>query len=211
VGFVGATGAGKSTLVDVILGLLEPQKGEILIDGRPLGRENIRAWQRAIGYVPQHNFLVNDTVAANIAFGVSPEKIEMPAVELASRYAELHEFVENELPQGYNTVIGERGVRLSGGQRQRIAIARALYNDPDVLVLDEATSALDNLTEKAIMDALRNLSHVKTILLIAHRLSTVRACDHIFLLAHGRLKSTGTFEELLAHDGNFKKLASATG
>jgi ABC-type multidrug transport system fused ATPase/permease subunit len=211
VGFVGATGAGKSTLVDVILGLLEPQKGEILIDGRPLGRENIRAWQRAIGYVPQHNFLVNDTVAANIAFGVSPEKIEMPAVELASRYAELHEFVENELPQGYNTVIGERGVRLSGGQRQRIAIARALYNDPDVLVLDEATSALDNLTEKAIMDALRNLSHVKTILLIAHRLSTVRACDRIFLLAHGRLKSTGTFEELLAHDGNFKKLASATG
>lgn len=211
VGFVGATGAGKSTLVDVILGLLEPQQGEVLVDGKPLRREDVRAWQRAIGYVPQNSFLLDDTVAANIAFGVSLQKIEMLAVERASRYAELHEFVVNELPQGYNTIIGERGVRLSGGQRQRIAIARALYHDPDVLVLDEATSALDNVTEKAIMDALHNLSHLKTILLIAHRLSTVRACDRIFFLAHGRLKSIGTFDELLAHDGSFEKLASAAG
>jgi ATP-binding cassette, subfamily B, bacterial PglK len=211
VGFVGATGAGKTTVVDVILGLLEPQQGEVLVDGRPICRDNVRVWQRAIGYVPQHNFLVNDTVAANIAFGVPPQKIEMPAVERAGRYAELHEFVTNELPQGYKTIIGERGVRLSGGQRQRIAIARALYHDPDVLVLDEATSSLDNVTEKAIMDALHNLAHVKTILLIAHRLSTVRACDLIFFLAYGRLKSVGTFDELLAQDGSFEKLAMPAG
>jgi ABC-type bacteriocin/lantibiotic exporter with double-glycine peptidase domain len=209
VGFIGETGAGKTTLVDVIIGLLEPQQGQILVDGKPIGRDNLRAWQRAIGYVPQHNFLVNDTVAANIAFGVAHHKIDMPAVERASHYAELHEFVINELPEGYNTVVGERGMRLSGGQRQRIAIARALYHDPDVLVFDEATSSLDNLTEKAIMDALHNLAHVKTILLIAHRLSTVRACDRIFFLAHGRLKSAGTFDELLGQDGSFEKLATA--
>ena len=211
VGFVGATGAGKTTVVDVILGLLEPQQGDVLVDGSPIRHDNVRAWQRAIGYVPQHNFLVNDTVAANIAFGVPPHKIEMLAVERAGHYAELHDFVIKELPQGYNTIIGERGVRLSGGQRQRIAIARALYHDPDVLVLDEATSSLDNVTEKAIMDALHNLTHVKTILLIAHRLSTVRACDRIFFLAHGRLESVGTFDELLAHDVSFEKLAMPAG
>ena len=211
VGFVGATGAGKTTVVDVILGLLEPQQGEVLVDGTPIGRDNVRAWQRTIGYVPQHIFLADDTVAANVAFGVPPPKIDMRAVERAARYAELHAFVTGELPQGYETVIGERGVRLSGGQRQRIAIARALYHDPDVLILDEATSSLDNLTEKAIMDALHNLAHVKTILLIAHRLSTVRACDRIFLLAHGRLKAVGTFDELLAQDAGFKKMAMHTG
>jgi ABC-type multidrug transport system fused ATPase/permease subunit len=209
VGFVGATGAGKTTLVDVIIGLLEPQQGALLVDGKPVDRDNVRAWQRAIGYVPQHNFLVSDTVTANIAFGIPPHKIDMLAVESASRYAELHEFVTEELPEGYNTLVGERGLRLSGGQRQRIAIARALYHDPEVLVLDEATSALDNVTEKAIMDALHNLAHIKTILVIAHRLSTVRACDRIFFLAHGRLKSAGTFDELLAQDGSFERLAMA--
>jgi ATP-binding cassette, subfamily B, bacterial PglK len=207
VGFVGATGAGKTTVVDVILGLLEPQQGEVLADGIPICRDNVRAWQRAIGYVPQHIFLANDTVAANIAFGVPPHKIDMQAVERASRYAELHAFVTDQLPHEYQTIIGERGMRLSGGQRQRIAIARALYHDPDVLVLDEATSALDNLTERAIMDALHNLAHVKTILLIAHRLSTVRACDRIFFLAQGRLEAVGTFDELLTQDAGFEKLA----
>jgi ATP-binding cassette, subfamily B, bacterial PglK len=207
VGFVGATGAGKTTVVDVILGLLEPQRGEVLVDGMLIRGDNVRAWQRAIGYVPQQIFLADDTVAGNVAFGVPPHKIDVLAVERACRYAELHSFVTDELPEGYHTVIGERGVRLSGGQRQRIGIARALYHDPDVLVLDEATSSLDNITETAIMDALHNLAHVKTILLIAHRLSTVRACDRIFLLAHGRLESVGTFDELLAHDARFKKLA----
>jgi len=207
VGFVGSTGAGKTTVVDIILGLLEPLHGEVLVDGRPIDRGNVRAWQRAIGYVPQHIFLVNDTVAANIAFGVPPHKIDMEAVERSSRYAELHAFVTHELPHGYQTIIGERGVRLSGGQRQRISIARALYHDPDVLVLDEATSSLDNITERAIMDALHNLAHVKTILLIAHRLSTVRACDRIFFLANGRLEAVGTFDELLARDASFERLA----
>jgi ABC-type multidrug transport system fused ATPase/permease subunit len=211
VGFVGATGAGKTTVVDVILGLLEPQRGDVLVDGTPICRDNVRAWQRAIGYVPQHMFLIDDTVAANIAFGVVPQKIDMSAVERAGRYAELHAFVTDELPQGYQTMIGERGVRLSGGQRQRIAIARALYHDPEVLVFDEATSALDNVTERAVMDALHNLAHVKTILLIAHRLTTVRACDRIFLLAHGRLEAVGTFDELVAQDAGFKKLAMPAG
>jgi ATP-binding cassette, subfamily B, bacterial PglK len=209
VGFVGATGAGKTTVVDIILGLLEPQQGEVLVDGTPIGRDNVRAWQRTIGYVPQHIFLADDTVAANIAFGVPLHKIDMRAVEGAARYAELHAFVTEELPQGYETVIGERGLRLSGGQRQRIAIARALYHDPDVLILDEATSSLDNVTERAIMDALHNLAHVKTILIIAHRLSTVRACDNIIFLAHGRVTAVGTFEELLACDAGFAKLAVA--
>jgi ABC-type multidrug transport system fused ATPase/permease subunit len=211
VGFVGTTGAGKTTVVDVILGLLEPQRGEVLVDGTPIGRDNVRAWQRAIGYVPQQIFLADDTVAANIAFGIEPHKIDMLAVERAARYAELHAFVTEELPRGYQAMIGERGVRLSGGQRQRIGIARALYHDPDVLILDEATSALDNVTETVIMDALHNLAHVKTILLIAHRLSTVRACDRIFLLAHGRLEAVGTFDELLAHDAGFKKLTMPAG
>ena len=207
VGFVGATGAGKTTVVDVILGLLEPQQGEVLVDGTPIRHDNVRAWQRAIGYVPQHIFLADDTVVANIAFGVRPHNIDMWAVERGARYAELHTFVTQELPQGYQTIIGERGLRLSGGQRQRIAIARALYHDPEVLVFDEATSALDNVTERAIMDALHNLAHVKTILLIAHRLSTVRTCDRIFFLAHGQLKAVGTFDELLARDTGFQKLA----
>jgi ATP-binding cassette, subfamily B, bacterial PglK len=211
VGFVGATGAGKTTIVDVILGLLGPLQGEVLVDGTPIGRDNVRAWQRTIGYVPQHIFLADDTVAANIAFGVPPHKIDMRTVKDAARYAELHAFVTEELPQGYETAIGERGVRLSGGQRQRVAIARALYHDPDVLILDEATSSLDNLTEEAVMDALHNLAHVKTILLIAHRLSTVRACDRIFLLAHGRLEAFGTFDELLTHNAGFKKLAMPVG
>jgi ABC-type bacteriocin/lantibiotic exporter with double-glycine peptidase domain len=209
VGFVGATGAGKTSLVDVILGLLEPQRGEVLVDGTSIYPDNIRAWQRSIGYVPQNIFLADDTVSGNIAFGVSRDKIDMQEVERAARCAELHAFVVDGLPDGYQTKIGERGIRLSGGQRQRIGIARALYHDPDVLIFDEATSALDNLTEKAVMDAIRNLTHLKTILVIAHRLSTVRPCDRIFLLDRGQLKTAGTYDELLAHDAGFKKLATA--
>jgi ABC-type multidrug transport system fused ATPase/permease subunit len=209
IGFVGATGAGKTTLVDVVLGLLEPQSGHVLVDGTSIHPDNIRAWQRSIGYVPQQIFLADDTVAGNIAFGVPREKIDMQAVERAAKCAELHAFVLEGLPQGYQTEVGERGIRLSGGQRQRIGIARALYHDPAVLIFDEATSALDNLTERAVMDAIHNLTHVKTILVIAHRLSTVRPCEQIFFLDRGRLRAVGTYDQLLAGDPIFQGLAAA--
>ena len=208
VGIVGGTGAGKTTAVDLILGLLSPDSGRILVDGIPLDRDNLRAWQNTIGYVPQQIFLIDDTVAANIAFGLPPEARDMAAVERAARLAELHDFVIRDLPQGYDTEVGERGVRLSGGQRQRIGIARALYHDPSVLILDEATSALDNLTERAVMDAVTNLAHAKTIIMIAHRLTTVRACDTIFLMENGRLAAQGTFDELVVSNETFRRMAS---
>ena len=207
VGLIGTTGAGKSTVVDLILGLLQAQQGEVCIDGVPLTMANLRAWQRSIGYVPQHIFLADDSIASNIAFGTSEEEVDMAAVERSAKIAELHAFVTTELPQGYHTLIGERGVRLSGGQRQRMGIARALYRDPQVLVFDEATSALDNLTERAVMDAIRNLGHRKTIILVAHRLTTVKQCDHIFMLDHGRLSASGTYEELLGKSHEFRLLA----
>ena len=208
VGIVGGTGAGKTTAVDVMLGLLVPQAGELRVDGVPVGAANRRAWQNAIGYVPQAIFLIDDSVAANIAFGIAPADIDHAAVERAARVAELHDFVMEELPQGYATPVGERGVRLSGGQRQRIGIARALYHDPDVLILDEATSALDNLTERAVMDAVHNLGHAKTIVLIAHRLSTVRDCDTIFMLERGRVIAQGSYDELLETSQKFRAMAA---
>jgi ABC-type multidrug transport system fused ATPase/permease subunit len=206
VGLVGATGSGKTTTVDLILGLLDAEEGTLAIDGQPITDHNKRAWQRAIGYVPQQIYLADDTVAANIAFGVNPEQIDQSAVERAAKIANLHEFVTNDLPQGYATTVGERGVRLSGGQRQRIGIARALYHNPQVLILDEATSALDNLTEQAVMEAVQNLGHEITIILIAHRLSTVKDCDQIFLLEKGELKAQGTFNELETKNHMFKKM-----
>ena len=210
VGLVGSTGAGKTTVVDLILGLLEPQQGQLKIDGKPISGQEIRSWQRNIGYVPQSIFLSDDSVAANIAFGVAPDKIDYSEVERAAKIAELHEFVINEMPQGYSTLVGERGVRLSGGQRQRIGIARALYHDPEVLVLDEATSALDNLTEKAVMDAVHNLNNRKTIILIAHRLSTVRECSIIFMLDHGELIAQGSYSELINEHEQFRAMAEQT-
>lgn len=207
VGIVGGTGAGKTTLVDLLLGLLEPDEGQLRVDAIPIRGETVRSWQRKIGYVPQQIFLSDSTVAANIAFGVSPEQIDRAAVERAARIANLHDFVVTELPQGYDTEVGERGVRLSGGQRQRIGIARALYRDPDVLVFDEATSALDNLTERAVMEAVNNLGRQKTIIMIAHRLSTVRNCDKIFLLEKGRLVAEGTYDELVATNESFRRMA----
>jgi ATP-binding cassette, subfamily B, bacterial PglK len=197
VGLVGATGSGKTTTVDIILGLLEPQKGILEVDDQAITKQNIRSWQRSIGYVPQHIYLSDDTLAANIAFGIEPKYINQEAIERASKIASLHEFVINELPEKYETTIGERGVRLSGGQRQRIGIARALYNKPQILILDEATSALDNNTERAVMDAVNNLNKEITIILIAHRLDTVKNCDKIFLLEKGELKDEGSFDELL--------------
>ena len=208
VGLVGGTGAGKTTAVDLILGLLAPDSGTIEVDGVPLTPANMAAWQRSIGYVPQQIFLTDDSIAANIAFGVPPEVRDMAAVERAARLAELHDFVIGELPQGYDTLVGERGVRLSGGQRQRIGIARALYRDPEVLILDEATSALDSLTERAVMAAVTNLAHAKTIIMIAHRLTTVRVCDTIFLLQDGKLAAQGSFDTLVAESEVFRRMAS---
>jgi ABC-type multidrug transport system fused ATPase/permease subunit len=196
IGFVGTTGSGKTTIVDIILGLLEAQKGTLEVDGKTITRQNSRSWQRSIGYVPQHIYLSDDTIAANIAFGVEPKDIDQEAVEKVCKIANLHNFVIDELPKQYQTTTGERGVRLSGGQRQRIGIARALYHNPKVLILDEATSALDNKTEKVVMDAVNNLNKEITIILIAHRLDTVKNCDVIFKLEKGQLVGQGTYEEL---------------
>lgn len=208
VGFVGSTGAGKSTIIDLIIGLLEPQVGVVEVDGVAITRDNVRRWQRSIGYVPQQIFIADETVAQNIALGISSAKIDMASVKRAAKMADLHEFIVNELPEGYDTEVGERGVRLSGGQRQRLGIARALYHSPRVLILDEATSALDNLTEQAVMDAVRKLGHDITIILIAHRLSTVKECDTIFLLEKGELKAQGGFEHLVQTNERFRAMAA---
>jgi len=209
VGFVGSTGSGKTTAVDVILGILEPQEGKLKIDDQLLTDTNRRQWQLNIGYVPQQIYLVDDSVAANIAFGVNGKDINQQAVELAAKNANLHEFIINNLPQGYSTNVGERGVRLSGGQRQRIGIARALYHNPQVLIFDEATSALDNLTEQAVMDAISNLGHDITIILIAHRLNTVRQCDRIYFLERGEVKASGTFDQLMLSSQQFAAMAES--
>ena len=197
VGLVGTTGCGKTTTVDIILGLLEAQKGTLEVDGKIITKKNVRAWQKIIGYVPQQMYLSDDTVASNIAFGLELNEINQEALERASKIANLHEFITNDLPNKYHTMIGERGVRLSGGQRQRIGIARALYHNPKVLILDEATSALDNETEKAVMDAVNNLNKNVTIILIAHRLNTVKNCDIIYKLEKGSIINKGTFDELI--------------
>lgn len=197
VGIVGATGSGKTTTVDIILGLLEPHKGNLEVDGKIITKHNVRLWQRLVGYVPQNIYLLDDTIASNIAFGVDQKDIDLTIVEKVSKIANLHEFIVDELPKKYQTIIGERGVRLSGGQRQRIGIARALYHNPKVIILDEATNALDNQTEKAVMDAVNNLGNDINIILITHRLSTVKNFDRIFLLDKGQLKYQGKYEELI--------------
>ena len=208
VGIVGSTGAGKSTLVDLILGLLEPEEGAITADGVALRGDALRRWRRSIGYVPQSIFLTDDTIAANIAFGQTEDEIDMARVAEAARQAQLDEVVA-ALPGGLLTPIGERGARLSGGQRQRIGIARALYRRPPVLVLDEATSALDTLTERALMRTIGALAGERTVIMIAHRLSSVRHADRIFLLENGRLAAAGRYGELVERSAAFRRLHEA--
>ena len=207
VGFVGETGAGKSTLADVILGLLHPETGEVRVDGVALRGGATRRWQRLLGYVPQDVYLADDTVERNIAFGLPPDRIDGNAVREAARLAQVNTFIEQELPEGYQTLVGDRGVRLSGGQRQRIGIARALYHRPEVLVLDEATSMLDGETEARVFSAIENVAHKITLIVIAHRLTTVRPADTIYLLERGTVTAHGTFSELLESNGQFKKMA----
>lgn len=206
IGLVGATGAGKTTLVDLILGLYLPDRGSIAVDGVELTEAMLPVWRRQVGYVPQQIFLSDDSVLNNIAFGVPDSEIDCPAAERAAEIAQLHDFILT-LPEGYATVVGERGIRLSGGQRQRIGIARALYQDPEVLIMDEATSALDTLTEDAVMEAIRRLAGRKTMVLIAHRLSTVEDCDLIYLLDHGRVTGCGTYQELRRTHSVFQAMA----
>ena len=207
VGFVGLTGSGKTTLVDIILGLLEPQKGNLIVDGAEINSKNIINWQRKLGYVPQQISLIDASLAENIAFGIKKDEINMDTVQKVSRIANLHDFVNNNLKDGYNTAIGERGVKLSGGQRQRVGLARALYHNPSVLVLDEATSALDNTTERLVMESIKKLGQEITIIIIAHRLSTIRDCDIIYHLDKGNIVSKGTYKELLDSDKKFFKMA----
>ena len=195
IGIVGTSGAGKSTLVDVILGLLKPSKGKVFVDGKDI-HENLRNWQDQVGYVPQSIYLTDDTLLRNIAFGLVNEEISQEAVWRALAVAQLIDFVKT-LPDGLATVVGERGIRLSGGQRQRIGIARALYHDPSILILDEATSSLDVETEHGVMQAVNSLHGTKTIIIVAHRLSTVEYCDRLYRLENGCVMQEGTFKEVV--------------
>jgi ATP-binding cassette, subfamily B, bacterial PglK len=205
VGFVGSTGSGKSTTLDLLMGLLYPTEGEFLVDGQPVSEKNARAWQQTIAHVPQAIFLADSTIAENIAFGVPPESIDLERVRQAAGRAQIADFIESQ-PEGYNAFVGERGIRLSGGQRQRIGIARALYKQASVLVFDEATSALDNTTEQSVMRSIEGLSHDLTVLIIAHRLTTVQHCDIIIELEHGRVVAQGTYDQLLESSQSFRAM-----
>lgn len=220
IGFVGSTGCGKTTLVDVLMGLLVPTSGTIFVDGKrvvfedtelslldPQHSMKLRDWQDNFGYVPQHISLIDDTIANNIAFGIPKDQQDYDSIVRVGKIANLHDFITNELPLGYDTIVGERGIRFSGGQRQRIGIARALYHDPEIIVLDEATSALDGVTEDAVMDAIHNLVHTKTIILIAHRITTLQECDTIFMIEKGQIKTQGSYELLLQSNNDFRELA----
>lgn len=206
VGFVGESGSGKSTTIDLLLGLIRPDMGELLLDDIVINSHNISAWQQRIGFVPQSIFLSEGSIAENIAFGLSAEDISLEKVKKAVKLAHLDALVDS-LPLGLDTKVGERGVQLSGGQRQRIGIARALYNDADILVFDEATSALDGITEKVIMDAIQELSGKKTIIMIAHRLKTIEKCDVIYLMEQGEVVEQGTYHELIKDNSKFKQMA----
>lgn len=207
VALVGRTGSGKSTLAEVLAGLLPLSAGSLTIDDQALKDENRMDWLRNVGYVPQNIFLVDDTLTRNVALGYPLDRIDQTAVEQAVHTACLSDFVERELPQAYQTRLGERGISLSGGQRQRVGIARALYHNPELLILDEATSALDNLTELEVMEAISALAGKKTLVLIAHRLTTVQLCRQVVLMEKGRLVASGTYQELLETSLEFARLA----
>ena len=208
VGIVGSTGSGKSTTLDLLMGLLMPTEGDVLVDGKPIIGDRIRAWQRTIAHVPQSIYLADTTLAENIAFGVPREAIDLLRVRQAAAQAQIAEFIESR-PDGYDVSVGERGIRLSGGQRQRIGIARALYKQASVLVFDEATSALDNATEQSVMGAISRLDCNLTIVLIAHRLTTVQTCDTIIELQNGRLVAQGTYDQLIETSPSFRSMARA--
>ncbi|KFZ31353.1 multidrug ABC transporter ATPase [Pseudidiomarina salinarum] len=205
IGLVGASGSGKSTAIDILLGLIEPQTGSLIVDGEEIKNQKKRAWQNNVGFVPQTIFLADSSIRENIAFGVPSEQIDEKRVIRAAEMAHLDELLAR-LSDGLNTRVGERGIQLSGGQRQRIGIARALYDDAEVLVLDEATSALDGITEKLVMDAIHDFSGKKTIIMIAHRLATVKKCDCIYLLDNGKVIDYGRYEDLVEKSDIFQKM-----
>jgi ATP-binding cassette subfamily C protein len=207
VGIVGPTGGGKTTLMDLILGLLTPTQGAVMVDGIEVKKENVRNWQRNIGYVPQQVYLSDNTIARNIAFGIPDEQIDMKRIEEVAKIANIDDFIKEDLSSGYDTLTGERGVRLSGGQKQRIGIARALYHNPDILVLDEATSSLDGTTEKAVLEALDNVAKMKTIIIVAHRFKTVEHCDILYVLDKGEIVAQGNYKDLLKSNIQFQKMA----
>jgi len=206
IGLVGSSGSGKSTAIDILLGLISPKEGSVIIDEKRLTEHNIRAWQNSLGFVSQTIFLADSSIKENIAFGLPIEDIDDKRIEKAIQLAHLEQFI-SELPQGFETRVGERGVQLSGGQRQRVGIARALYNDADILVLDEATSALDGITEELIMDAIHDFSGKKTIIMIAHRITTVEQCDHIYLMDKGAVIDQGSYSYLSANNKVFQRMA----
>jgi ABC-type multidrug transport system fused ATPase/permease subunit len=206
-GIVGKSGSGKTTLADIILGLYLPQAGVIQTPEGVLDQTSLRLWHKRLGYVPQHVFLSNASVLENIAFGVPVDQIDRAAVARAATMAQSDEFID-ALPEGFDTIIGERGVVLSGGQRQRLGIARALYTDPEVLVFDEATSALDGLTEGGVMDAIHALTGQRTVILIAHRLQTIEACDRIVHLSNGRIIDDGAFHDLVRTSATFREFTN---
>lgn len=205
-GFVGASGAGKTTLIDLLLGLLKPQSGTIEVDGNNI-LDDISGWQKNIGYIPQFIFLADDSIKNNVAFGLSKNQICEEKLQSALEAAQLSKYVNN-LPNGVNTIIGEDGTRLSGGQRQRIGIARALYHDPQLIIMDEATSALDNVTERFVIDAIEQFKGDRTIVMIAHRISTVKNCDKLILMKNGRISDSGTYIDLINNNSDFSKLAN---
>lgn len=209
IGLVGTSGSGKSTLINVLLGLLSPQKGELMIDDQTISASHMLAWQNTLGFVPQNIFLSNSSVTSNIAFGLLDTQIDFDKIDTAIKLANLTEFIK-ELPDGINTMIGERGIQISGGQRQRIGIARSLYHNASVLIFDEATSSLDGITEKLIMEAIRGLSGKKTIVLVAHRLQTVRQCDIIYLMNEGKIVDSGRYQQLLENNVAFRNMAGSS-